>query len=103
MGSKTVKCAHRATPGPKHYKARHAQYAPHSPWARYALQKVSIDYPREHSRVLRVGPGYEEPLDDDVAMEDEMARVESDLECSDDNEEDSKMGEAALFPTNEEE
>ncbi|MCD9641464.1 hypothetical protein HAX54_027659 [Datura stramonium] len=40
------------------------------------LQQLNIDYPlSEHSRALcRVGPGYEEPLDDDVATEDEMAR-----------------------------
>ncbi|MCE3216513.1 hypothetical protein HAX54_006759 [Datura stramonium] len=59
------------------------------------------NYPlSEHSRALcRVGPGYEEPLDDDVSMEDEMTRVDSDLESSDDNEEDSEMGEAALAPT----
>ncbi|MCD7470757.1 hypothetical protein HAX54_010863 [Datura stramonium] len=40
----------------------------------------------------RVGPGYEEPLDDDVATEDEMARVDSDIESSDEEEEDSEMG-----------
>ncbi|MCD9559115.1 hypothetical protein HAX54_016848 [Datura stramonium] len=39
------------------------------------------------------------PLDDDVATEDEMARIDSDIESSDDDEEDSKMGEAALAPT----
>ncbi|MCD9641343.1 hypothetical protein HAX54_027497 [Datura stramonium] len=42
--------------------------------------------------------GYEEALDDDVATEDDMAKVESDIESSDDNEEDSEMGEAALAP-----
>ncbi|MCD7459678.1 hypothetical protein HAX54_041610 [Datura stramonium] len=50
-----------------------------------------------------VGTGYEEPLDDDVAIEDEMARVDSDIEFSDDNEEDSEMGEAALSYTDNEE
>ncbi|MCD7472096.1 hypothetical protein HAX54_013035, partial [Datura stramonium] len=50
-----------------------------------------------------VGLGYEEPLDDDVATEDEMERVDSDVESSDDDEEDSEMGEAALAPTNDEE
>ncbi|MCE3051126.1 hypothetical protein HAX54_048950 [Datura stramonium] len=50
-----------------------------------------------------VGPGYEEPLDDDVSTEDEMTRVDSDIESSDDDEEDSEMGEAALAPTDYEE
>ncbi|MCD7467609.1 hypothetical protein HAX54_005149 [Datura stramonium] len=50
-----------------------------------------------------VGLGYKEPLDDDVAMEDEMARVDSDIESSDDDEEDFEMGEAVLAPTNDEE
>ncbi|MCD7468804.1 hypothetical protein HAX54_007297 [Datura stramonium] len=50
-----------------------------------------------------VWPGYEEPLDDDVATEDEMARVDSDIESSDDEEEDSKMEKATLAPTNDEE
>ncbi|MCD9639618.1 hypothetical protein HAX54_024254 [Datura stramonium] len=48
---------------------------------------------------LRVGPGYKEPLDDDIAMENEMTRVNSDIESSDDDEEDSEMGQAALVPT----
>ncbi|MCD7450681.1 hypothetical protein HAX54_007967 [Datura stramonium] len=69
------------------------------------LKQLNIDYPlSEHSRTLySVGPGQEEPLDDDVAMEDEMTRVYSDIESSDDDEEDSEMGEAALAPTNDEE
>ncbi|MCD7472261.1 hypothetical protein HAX54_013290, partial [Datura stramonium] len=48
------------------------------------LQQLNIDYPMsEHSRALcRVGPGYKEPLDDDVAIEDDMARVDSDIESS---------------------
>ncbi|MCD7467270.1 hypothetical protein HAX54_004599 [Datura stramonium] len=50
-----------------------------------------------------VGTRYKEPLDDDVATEDEMARVDSDIESSDDDEEDSEMGEAALAPTDDEE
>ncbi|MCE0481322.1 hypothetical protein HAX54_039001 [Datura stramonium] len=69
------------------------------------LQQLNIDYPlREHSRAFfNVCLGYEEPFDDDVAKKDEMARVESDLVCSDDNEEDSEMGEAAPAPTDDEE
>ncbi|MCD7470390.1 hypothetical protein HAX54_010202 [Datura stramonium] len=56
----------------------------------------------EHSRALcRVGPGFEEPLDDDVATDEEIARVESYIE-SDDDDEDYEMGEAALSPTNDE-
>ncbi|MCD9646596.1 hypothetical protein HAX54_036577 [Datura stramonium] len=45
-------------------------------------EQLKIDYPlSEHSRALcRVRPGYEEPLDDDMAMEDEMARVDSDID-----------------------
>ncbi|MCD9638554.1 hypothetical protein HAX54_022577, partial [Datura stramonium] len=56
------------------------------------LQHVIMDYPlNEHSRALcRVGPGFEEPLDDDDATEKEQARVNSDLE------DDSEMGEATL-------
>ncbi|MCE2054921.1 hypothetical protein HAX54_041640 [Datura stramonium] len=50
-----------------------------------------------------VGPGFEEPLDDGVSTEDEMARVDSDIEYSDVEEEDSEMGEAALAPTDDEE
>ncbi|MCD9639742.1 hypothetical protein HAX54_024463, partial [Datura stramonium] len=46
-----------------------------------------------------VGIGFEEPLDDYIAIEDEMARVDSDIESSDDNEEDSEIGEASLAPT----
>ncbi|MCE3214924.1 hypothetical protein HAX54_000270 [Datura stramonium] len=67
--------------------------------------QLNIDYPlSEHSRALcRFGPGYEEPLDDDVSMEDEMERVDSDIESSDDDEDDSKMGEAALPPIDNEE
>ncbi|MCD7472352.1 hypothetical protein HAX54_013507 [Datura stramonium] len=49
----------------------------------------------------RVGPGFEEPLDDDDAIDEEKARVNPDLE-SDDNEDDSTMGEAALVPTDDE-
>ncbi|MCE3216542.1 hypothetical protein HAX54_006842 [Datura stramonium] len=58
------------------------------------LQQLNMDYPlREHSRDLcRVGPGFEDLLDDDVAKEDEMARVYSDVESSDDKEDDSEMG-----------
>ncbi|MCD9558618.1 hypothetical protein HAX54_016066, partial [Datura stramonium] len=45
------------------------------------LQQLNIDYPlSEHSRALcKVRPGYEEPFDDDVAKEDEMARVDLDI------------------------
>ncbi|MCD9560861.1 hypothetical protein HAX54_019680 [Datura stramonium] len=64
------------------------------------LQQLNIDYPlSEHLRALcRVGPGYEEPLDDDVATEDDMERVESDIEFSDDEEDDSEMGKLLLPP-----
>ncbi|MCE3049786.1 hypothetical protein HAX54_045788, partial [Datura stramonium] len=42
------------------------------------LQQLNIDYPlSEHSQDLcRVGPGYEEPLNDVVATKDKMARVD---------------------------
>ncbi|MCD7449318.1 hypothetical protein HAX54_051258 [Datura stramonium] len=68
------------------------------------LQQLNMDYPlSEHSRALcRAGPGYEEPLDDDVAKEDEMTRIDSDIESSDDNEEDSEMERASLAPINDE-
>ncbi|MCD7452518.1 hypothetical protein HAX54_017205 [Datura stramonium] len=45
-----------------------------------------------------VGPEYEKNLDDDVATEDELARVGLDIESSDDNEEDSEMGKPLLPP-----
>ncbi|MCD9560992.1 hypothetical protein HAX54_019859 [Datura stramonium] len=69
------------------------------------LQQLNIDYPlSEHSRALcTVVPRYEEPLDDDVATEDEMVRIYSVIESSDDDEEDFEMGEAALSPTDDEE
>ncbi|MCD7453860.1 hypothetical protein HAX54_022356 [Datura stramonium] len=69
------------------------------------LQQLNMDYHlREHSRALcKVGPGFKEPLDDDVATDDEMVRVDSDIESSDDNEEDSEIGEATLTPTGDEE
>ncbi|MCD7469152.1 hypothetical protein HAX54_007991 [Datura stramonium] len=56
-----------------------------------------------HHQQLGVGLGYDEPLDDDVATEGEMERVDSDIESSDDDEEDSKMRAATLAPTNDEE
>ncbi|MCD7462597.1 hypothetical protein HAX54_048878, partial [Datura stramonium] len=45
------------------------------------LQQLNMDYPlSEHLRALcRVGPGFEEPLYNDVAIEDEMERVDSDM------------------------
>ncbi|MCD7448530.1 hypothetical protein HAX54_043460 [Datura stramonium] len=54
------------------------------------LQHLNIDYTlSKHSRALcRVGPGYEEPLDGDVATEDEIVRVDSDIESTDDDDED---------------
>ncbi|MCD9642684.1 hypothetical protein HAX54_029591, partial [Datura stramonium] len=58
----------------------------------------------EHSRALyRVGPRFKEPLDDNMATEDEMARVDSDIESSDAGEDDSEMGKATLAPTEEKE
>ncbi|MCD9644456.1 hypothetical protein HAX54_032672 [Datura stramonium] len=47
--------------------------------------------------VLRFGPGFEEPLDDDVATDEEMARVDSDKEF-DEEEEDSDMGKLLFSP-----
>ncbi|MCD7467891.1 hypothetical protein HAX54_005587 [Datura stramonium] len=69
------------------------------------LQQLNMNYPlSENSRALcRLDPGFEDPIDDDVITEDEMARVHSDIESSDAEEKDSKMGEAALAPTNDEE
>ncbi|MCD9640875.1 hypothetical protein HAX54_026586 [Datura stramonium] len=66
-----------------------------------ARKRLNIDYPaREHSRALcRVGPGFEEPLDDDVATEDEMAKVDFDIESSD-AKEDCEI-EDLLFPRHE--
>ncbi|MCD7456612.1 hypothetical protein HAX54_032392 [Datura stramonium] len=71
---------------------------------REQLQQLNMDYPlSEHSRALcRVGPELKEPLNDDDAMDEEQARVESDLESNDD-ENNSEIGEAALSPTGDEE
>ncbi|MCD7465725.1 hypothetical protein HAX54_001813 [Datura stramonium] len=68
-------------------------------------QQLNMDYPMsEHSRSLcRVGLGFEEPIDDDMGIEDEMVRVDSDIESSDDEEHDFEMGEASLSPTDDEE
>ncbi|MCE0482236.1 hypothetical protein HAX54_040804 [Datura stramonium] len=46
-------------------------------------------------------PGFEELLDDEVATTDEMARVDSDIESSDAEEEDSEKGEAAFSSTDD--
>ncbi|MCD9639185.1 hypothetical protein HAX54_023561 [Datura stramonium] len=46
-------------------------------------------------------PGFEEPFDDDDAADEEQAIVDSDLE-SDDDGDDSEMGEAAFSPTDDE-
>ncbi|MCD7470722.1 hypothetical protein HAX54_010749 [Datura stramonium] len=56
-----------------------------------------------HMTCKGVGSVYEEPLDDDIATEDEIARVGSDIESSDDDEEDSEIREATLAPTDDEE
>ncbi|MCD7455115.1 hypothetical protein HAX54_027019 [Datura stramonium] len=66
------------------------------------LQQLNMDYPlSEHSRALcRFRPGFDEPLDDDDATDKEQARVDSDLESNDD-EDDSNMGEAALSLTDD--
>ncbi|MCD7459702.1 hypothetical protein HAX54_041680 [Datura stramonium] len=63
------------------------------PLRRYGLRWVT----------KRVGPRYEEPLDDDVAIEDKIVRVNSDIKSSDDNDEDSEMGEATLAHIDDEE
>ncbi|MCD7472283.1 hypothetical protein HAX54_013345 [Datura stramonium] len=67
------------------------------------LQQLNIDYPlREHSIPLyRGGPRFEEPLDDNDATYEEQTRVGSDLDSNDDGD-DSKMGEAAIFPIDDE-
>ncbi|MCD7450304.1 hypothetical protein HAX54_005146 [Datura stramonium] len=63
------------------------------------LQQLNLDYPlSEHSRPFyRVGPGFEKPIDDDMATEDEMVRVDSDIKSSDPEEKDFEMGKL-LFP-----
>ncbi|MCD9641061.1 hypothetical protein HAX54_026878 [Datura stramonium] len=67
------------------------------------LQQLNMDYRlSEHSRALcRVRHGFYEPLNDDDATDEEQARVDSDLE-SDDDEDDSEIGEAAFTPTDDE-
>ncbi|MCE0482447.1 hypothetical protein HAX54_041237 [Datura stramonium] len=71
------------------------------------IEEEEADYRPAYDRGIDVtkmksGPRYEDPLDDDMATEDEMERVDVDIEYSDDNEEDSEMGEASLAPTDDE-
>ncbi|MCD7457811.1 hypothetical protein HAX54_036250 [Datura stramonium] len=56
---------------------------------------------QEVSTYCRVDPEFEEFLNDDDATDEEVTRVDSDIE-SDDDKDDSKMGEAALAPTDDE-
>ncbi|MCD7461884.1 hypothetical protein HAX54_047337 [Datura stramonium] len=67
--------------------------------AKEQLQQLNMDYPlSEHSRALcRVGPGSEEPFDDDDATDEEQARVDSDLESDGDDGDDSEMGQALFL------
>ncbi|MCD7473268.1 hypothetical protein HAX54_015046 [Datura stramonium] len=67
------------------------------------LLQLNMDYPfSEYSRALcRGGPGFDEPLDDDDATDEEYTRVDSMLE-SDQDEDNFEMGEAALSPTDDE-
>ncbi|MCD9646824.1 hypothetical protein HAX54_037010 [Datura stramonium] len=50
------------------------------------LQQLNMDHPlSEHSRAFcRIGPRFEHPLDDDMATDEEMSRVDSDIESNDD-------------------
>ncbi|MCD7454179.1 hypothetical protein HAX54_023893 [Datura stramonium] len=66
-------------------------------------EQLNTDYPlSEHSRALyRVGLGFKELFDDDDATDEEQARVDSNLE-SDDNGDDSEMGEATFALTDDE-
>ncbi|MCD7472357.1 hypothetical protein HAX54_013515 [Datura stramonium] len=88
---------------PPYRNIRHTLCGPNSVarWTRH--QQFGLTSERALAALCRVGPGYEEPLNDDVATEDAMARVDSDIESSDDDEEDSDMGEATLSPTDDEE
>ncbi|MCD7463942.1 hypothetical protein HAX54_051728 [Datura stramonium] len=69
------------------------------------LQLLNMDYLlSEHSQALcRVRLGFEDPLDDDVAIEDETTRVDSDIEYSADDDKAFEMGEDALSPMDNEE
>ncbi|MCE3216640.1 hypothetical protein HAX54_007290, partial [Datura stramonium] len=68
------------------------------------IEEEEADYrPFMILRELIVETEFEEPLDDDVAAEDEIARVDSIIESSDVEEDDSEMGEAAFAPTDDEE
>ncbi|MCE5166009.1 hypothetical protein HAX54_013994, partial [Datura stramonium] len=62
------------------------------------LQQLSIDYPlSKHSRALyRVGPGFEEPFDDDDPTNDVKARVDFNLESDANDGEDLKIGELCM-------
>ncbi|MCD9644410.1 hypothetical protein HAX54_032617 [Datura stramonium] len=64
------------------------------------IQRGLKELTRKSMMIVR--PGFEEPLDDEVATEDEMVRVDSDIESIDAEEEDFEMGEAALTPTDDE-
>ncbi|MCD7460553.1 hypothetical protein HAX54_043766 [Datura stramonium] len=68
------------------------------------LQQLNVDYQlSEHSRALyRVGPGLEEPFDNDDPTNDEKARVDSNLKYDVDDGDDSEMGEVAYALIDEE-
>ncbi|MCE3049869.1 hypothetical protein HAX54_046023 [Datura stramonium] len=67
-------------------------------------KKLNVDYQlSEHSRALyRVGPGLEEPFDNDDPTNDEKARVDSNLKYDVDDGDDSEMGEVAYALIDEE-
>ncbi|MCD9559669.1 hypothetical protein HAX54_017808 [Datura stramonium] len=68
------------------------------------LQQLNMDYSEGIlASPLQSWAWILEPFDDDVATKDKMTRVDSDIESSDDNEEDSEMGESDLAPTVNEE
>ncbi|MCD7450605.1 hypothetical protein HAX54_007401, partial [Datura stramonium] len=60
------------------------------PLRRYGLRCVKEK--QDVSRCEHEVFPHTEPLNDDVAMEHEMSRVDSDIESSDDDDEDSEMG-----------
>ncbi|MCD7463957.1 hypothetical protein HAX54_051769 [Datura stramonium] len=68
----------------------------------YDPRRIDVTKTTEPNGLCKVEHEFEEPIDDEVATKDEMARVDSDVESSDAEEEDSEMGEATLAPTDDE-
>ncbi|MCD7450306.1 hypothetical protein HAX54_005283 [Datura stramonium] len=68
------------------------------------LQQLNADYLlNEHVMAFcKVEAEYKEPMDDDIPIDDDQARNDSDLEFDDVDGEDSEMGDSTYAPTDNE-